>query len=245
MSALRVTTWNVLHRVHGLNWKEPAVARFSDERVRCAHIVERVRGWLEDAPVAVCLQEVSGDLRGALARALPDTVATFVHTYPRVPSLRVPGAHGLSDPREHLLTFVAGPETRALDAATFSDDFGKGYLAVEVDGGTRLVTTHVTFGARGRGQLAQLATHARAAARAVIVGDFNAHAAEVLAGLGEGFVVSDLTGHRGTRTASGGKPAHTIDHVVAHAAEIEAAEVLDGEGLSDHEPVTARVVALS
>ena len=32
MSALRVTTWNVLHRVHGLNWKEPAVARFSDER---------------------------------------------------------------------------------------------------------------------------------------------------------------------------------------------------------------------
>jgi endonuclease/exonuclease/phosphatase family metal-dependent hydrolase len=241
MSSLRVTTWNVLHRVHAVNWGEEAIEGFTDESIRIARISETVRGWLASGTELVCLQEVSGDQLVSLRACAGNDITVAFHRYPRVPRCRGAGDAGLVDPTEHLVTLSVARDTRAVAAETFASDPGKGFLAVQV-AGVRVVCTHVTHGASGHEQLARLAAFAREGrAPTVIVGDFNADAAAVQTGLGEGFVLADLTREPPTRAATETSHARTIDHVAVLDGEIAAVRVHDREGLSDHAPVGATV----
>jgi endonuclease/exonuclease/phosphatase family metal-dependent hydrolase len=233
-----IVTWNVLHRVHAENWKEAPLALFPDERARIDGIRRATEGWLASGVDVVCLQEVSGDQRAALG-AHP---GAFVHTYPRVPSLRTPGPAALDDPREHLLTLAPRLAGTFLESLTFDTDKGKGLLAVDV-GPAVVINTHVSL--RGAAQLALLGDtarrlHASRGKAVIVLGDTNAELPAVRAALGDGFVVSEVKGH--TRVATDDKPAHTIDHVAVLGGSIAHAEVLDGAGLSDHLPVRAKVI---
>jgi endonuclease/exonuclease/phosphatase (EEP) superfamily protein YafD len=77
---------------------------------------------------------------------------------------------------------------------------------------------------------------------AIVVGDFNARADVVRAGLGGDVAITELSGRRPTRVPTADHPAgQTIDHVVVLGGAIVAGVVLDGRGLSDHEPVSADV----
>jgi endonuclease/exonuclease/phosphatase family metal-dependent hydrolase len=239
---LRVTTWNVLHRVHAVNWKEGPVLAFPDERRRIDGISARVARWLGDDVDAICLQEVSGDQLRCLRAVAGASVQVFEHTYPRVPRMRGPEPLDLDDPKEHLVTLVKGLSARQVESRTFDTDPGKGLLAVELASGVLLINTHVSFGPRGRAQLAVIYTLAQAQAGiAVIVGDFNALSDEVCAGLGGPCAISDLAGQAPTRVLTKGHGGRTIDHVVVLGGTIAVASVGEGEGLSDHLPVTATV----
>jgi endonuclease/exonuclease/phosphatase family metal-dependent hydrolase len=242
MRALRLTTWNVLHRVHAVNWKETPVATFPVEAERIAAIAKTVADWLASGVDVVCLQEVSGDQLASLRRALGDSVHLFEHLYPRLPRLRGGGPAELADATEHLVTLVSASceHARRIDARTFDDDPGKGLLAVDVGDDIAVINTHVTWGGKRDAQLPILATLARAArGGAVVLGDFNASPVVVRLALGEPVVLADLDGQRPTRTATHDHEAHTIDHVAVFGGVVESATVLDGRGLSDHEPVTA------
>lgn len=245
MPDLALTTWNVLHRVHAENWDEVSVEAFPDERVRIARISETARQWLRDGVSVICLQEVSGDQLASLRACVGSGVSVFHHCYPRMPRpkrLERPGAPRLDDPSEHLVVLTSDPRARVTACETFASDPGKGFLAVSALG-ARVIATHVTHGARGREQIATLAAFAREGAEpTVLVGDFNANADDVRACLGAGFVVADLAGQRPTRCATPSSEAHTIDHIAALGGELTSASVLDGEGLSDHNPVSARFV---
>jgi endonuclease/exonuclease/phosphatase family metal-dependent hydrolase len=125
-------------------------------------------------------------------------------------------------------------------ATTFASDRGKGLLAVDIGDDALVVDTHVSFGERRAAQLALLERAARDVHRkATIVGDFNAEVDIVSAGLGDRFTLANIT--EPTRIATMTSPAETIDHVAVRGATIVSAEVLDGEGLSDHHPVTAEI----
>lgn len=234
---LRVTTWNVLHRVHAVNWKEQPVQTFPDEAVRIAGITARVVAWLADGAV-VCLQEVSGDQVASLRAAIRER-EMHVHRYPRMPHLRDGGPPALDDPSEHLVT-IAPPGSRPWRAATFATDPGKGFVAVALPGGVVVINTHVSARERGPEQMQLLGQTARQApAGAVVLGDFNAPADRVRTGLGEPLSLSEPPGDRPTRVATSEHPSKRIDHVAAFGGSVASAEVLDGEGLSDHHPVTA------
>jgi endonuclease/exonuclease/phosphatase family metal-dependent hydrolase len=237
---MRVVTWNVLHRVHGVNWKESPVLAFPDERQRIEAITGVVTGWLASGTTVACLQEVSGDQLASLRAALGDTARIFEHLYPRVPRLRDGGPSGLDDPTEHLVMVVNATPARLVESRTFDSDPGKGMLVVDVNG-ARVIDTHVSFGERGIAQLALLAATA-GTERAVVLGDFNATAAAVGAALGEGFSLSDVAAQRPTRIETWEHPGRTIDHVAVSGATLSSAEVLDGKLLSDHNPVAASVL---
>jgi endonuclease/exonuclease/phosphatase family metal-dependent hydrolase len=242
MRRLRVTTWNVLHRVHAMNWHEAPVATFPDERERTAAIATLVGEWFADGVDAVCLQEVSGDQLVALRRA-SSGVQVFDHVYPRLPRVRIGGAAPLDDPTEHLVTLVAGAvSARQAESRTFDSDPGKGFLAVELEASIRLISTHVSFGGRSAKQLAAvLAAASEGPGGAIVVGDFNAPADALRVAFCSPFALCDLTGERPTRDATPDHPGRTIDHVLARGGVIEIASVLDGRGLSDHAPVTSSV----
>lgn len=244
---MNVTTWNVLHRIHAVNWKEAPVLAFPDERVRIAGITALVARWLESGETdLVCLQEVSGDQLASLRAALtPAGVQIFDHLYPRVPCLR--GANEddapvLEDPSEHLVTLVAKTSpARRVGSHTFDSDPGKGFLVVDV-GDIRVIDTHVSFGPRMAAQLTAIAAAAPPTGSPIMVlGDFNALSTMVRVGLGDDFVITDLTGQRHTRIPTSDKPGWTIDHVVVRGAPIDGATVLEHGALSDHSPVRAVV----
>jgi endonuclease/exonuclease/phosphatase family metal-dependent hydrolase len=242
MRTLRLTTWNVLHRVHAVNWKERPVATFPDEKERIAGISKTVAEWLASGVAVVCLQEVSGDQLASLRDALGGAAHVFEHLYPRLPRLRGGGTPELADATEHLVTIVSAAcaEARRIEGRTFDDDPGKGLLAVDVGDDISVINTHVTWGGKREAQLPILATLARAArGGAVVLGDFNASPTVVRLALGEPVVLADLEGQRPTRTATHDHEAHTIDHVAVFGGVVQSATVLDGRGLSDHEPVTA------
>ncbi|MBX3204499.1 MAG: endonuclease/exonuclease/phosphatase family protein [Labilithrix sp.] len=249
MTVLRVTTWNVLHHVHALNWKEKAVERFSDERARVAGISALVARWLADEGSVVCLQEVSGDQLASLREAARG-MHVSEHRYPRLPRLRVSAEAQLDDPTEHLVTITSLP-AKTLYAKTFESDPGKGFLAVAIEparsarsGAVLVINTHVSAKERREAELALLGATAReATGGAILTGDFNAPVDVVRRGLGlgDGLVASDLTGERPTRVATETHAGKTIDHVLTLGGAISAAAVLDGEGLSDHDPVAASV----
>lgn len=236
---MRLVTWNVLHRVHGVNWAEPCLEAWPDERLRQEHVARRVAGWLADGVDAVCLQEVSGD-QLALLEALVLPGRCFSQRAPRLPTLRVKDA-ALGDSSEHLVLLTASPAVRIASDA-FQNDPGKGFLAVRPSGGPCLVTTHVSHGAPGEVQLRLLAQLARQQTPAVVLGDFNAPVRDVVAGVGDGFVAADLSGQGPTRvatpSASSGK---VIDHLLVHGGQVRAASVLPTEALSDHHPVIGEV----
>jgi endonuclease/exonuclease/phosphatase family metal-dependent hydrolase len=237
-----VTTWNVLHRVHAVNWKEAPVVAFPDERVRIAGISQRIASWLGAGVDVVCLQEVSGDQLASLRGVLGDAAHVFQHLYPRLPRVRGGGGSVLDDASEHLVTIVSACGARNVGAQTFAADPGKGMLVVEIDDLIRVINTHVSFGPRAAAQLAMLVEAANETSRgAIVLGDFNTPAEAVQGSLGPAFCLSDLRSQRATRVATSDHPGRTIDHVAVQGGAIESATVLDDEALSDHAPVTATV----
>jgi len=282
----QLTTWNVLHRIHAVNWHEAPVGLFPDERVRIAGITDFIATHLLTSDTAaVCLQEVSGDQLDHLRKTLGEDRATIVtHEYPRVPKLREPvDEPPLTNEKEFLVTLVpraSRREVRVVEEATFDSDPGKGFLAVSLGGNELMViNTHVSAGGRRDKQLARLVRTAAKHSRVALLGDWNtehallaatlnalaepngikpgggagaragagaagAAAAGAGAGAGAAFTVTDLSHQPVTRVGSDAKPGHTIDHVVAKSPlQVEPGTVRDAAGLSDHQPVTARVFA--
>lgn len=221
---ITVATWNVLHRIHAENWGEDVATQWPDESKRVAAIAGRVAELPADV---IALQEVSGDLLAVLG-----TSGRTVHAmrYPRVPRPRRLASQ-LKDDTEYLVLLVDGP-SRQVAELTFDDDWGKGALAVHAAGLT-VIATHVSWGNKRPGQLAQVKE--LAAAPAVLLGDFNADRDKVLGDLGESFRAAQLPPGATTR----GKQA--IDHVIVRGATATDAQVLDSEGLSDHHPVQATI----
>jgi endonuclease/exonuclease/phosphatase family metal-dependent hydrolase len=241
---VKITTWNVLHRIHAENWKEAPVTSHPDERDRSAAVAALVARWLDADTDIVCLQEVSGDQLAALRGVVGPNVRVFDHVYPRIPRLRREGGPDLHDPKEHLVVLVKDLAARQHASSTFASDPGKGMLVVDVGDDARIIDTHVTFGPRGIAQLEVLAGAARDERRAsVVVGDFNAPRDVVQAGLGGDIVVAEVVGP--TRIASAESSGKTIDHVAVRGASIVSVHVLDANGLSDHQPVIAEITLVS
>lgn len=237
---MRVTTWNVLHRVHAMNWEPGSVAAFPDERVRNVAVAEAVAGWLAAGTDVVCLQEVSGDQLARLREAVGARAKVFVHAYPRVPRLRRAAPAPLEDPTEQLVVLARGGGACLYAERTFDADPGKGLLAVDLGGGVLVVDTHVSWGPRAAAQLPLLAEAASGQARvAIVTGDFNAPGDVVQRGLGAAFARADVVGP--TRLGGTGQGGDVIDHVFVRGARVLSAEVLDEGGLSDHRPVTAEL----
>ncbi len=237
---LAVVTWNLLHRVHAQNWSEPAIDAHPDEAARIAAITRRIAAGFPPATV-VCLQEVSGDQLASLREALPGA-SIFAWSYPRVPALRRPGPSPLADPTEHLVVLVHGA-ARHVHGETFASDRGKGFLGVEI-GDTLVLDTHATPGAEHAAQCARLAEQASLHAGPVlIVGDFNEDRATSLAHVGRDFRVAvPREPALPTRPrADGRSKSQTIDHAMVRGAPIAWAEVLSGEGLSDHNPLIVQI----
>lgn len=234
---MRVATWNVLHRIHAMNWSEPAIAAHPDEAARIAALTARI---VELGDV-VCLQEVSGDQLASLRAAFP-AEAVHVHVYPRVPRLyRAPpdAVSPLADSSEQLVTIAQGGK-RVL-GETFPSDKGKGLLIVEV-GDIAVINTHVTWGDHAPAQCARLAAAASAYAAVVIVGDFNDDRARCSERLGPAFVPGIPGIEKPTRPRTDPKAkSEVIDHVFASGCTVTSTEVLAGGGLSDHNPVAATV----
>lgn len=237
---MRITTWNVLHRIHAVNWSDAPVSAYPDEHERILGIAETVARWVTTDVDVVCLQEVSGDQLAALRAKVPSTVAVLDHRLPRVPRLRRQTADALADPSEHLVVLARGvAAARVRDAHTFESDPGKGMIAVELEEGRTVICTHVSYGDRSPAQLARLTDAGRDVDGTIVVaGDFNAPASVVQQAFGNAFALAKIEGP--TRVAPGGA-SKVIDHVLVRAGNITSAAVLDTGGLSDHLPVTAAI----
>jgi endonuclease/exonuclease/phosphatase family metal-dependent hydrolase len=229
--ALALVTWNVLHRVHAVNWDEGVIAAHADEQARIAAIAR----WIVDVDAdVVCLQEVSGDLLEALRDAERHVFATC---YPRVPRYyRRSEPQALRDPTEYLVT-ISRRGGQPVTATAFASDPGKGYQVVELDG-VAVIDTHVSWGERHAAQCAELARVATAIAGPVVLcGDFNADLATCAARL-PGLAPAVLGPERVTRPRhTPSERSETIDHVFVRGLAILGAAVLDAHNLSDHHPV--------
>lgn len=233
-----VLTWNVLHRVHAENWGEPTVTRWPDEAARIAEITARVAVRTEHV---VALQEVSGDQLAGLRAALGKGRTFHTLRYPRLPRLRGGVTVSLDDATEFLVVLVDGP-ARPVSSASFDDDPGKGFLAVQTDRAL-VIGAHVGFGDRRTGHLAQMAAAAKEAELPVVMlGDFNADAKTVSASLGPEFTVLEPGVHAlPTRPGPDGRHDAHIDHVVVRGAVGGTVEVEDADSLSDHNLLTAAI----
>lgn len=247
--SLTVITWNVLHRVHADNWQEPSIGAHPDERVRIAAITSRAAELLTQAD-ALLLQEVSGDQLAALRAAatadgaltaVADRVSVASFLYPRVPTPRR-GPSPLGDRSEHLV-IVCGDACTPLSQHAFADDLGKGTLAVTFQEAS-VLCAHLSHGERHRAQWAEVAALVgRLPAPVILGGDLNADRKTAAALLGPSARwAAPSAGGRPTRPrVAPSEKSMDIDHVVAWGGEIEQLEVLDGQGLSDHNPVRARI----
>jgi hypothetical protein len=257
MTMFQLTTWNVLHRIHAVNWSEAPVTQFPDERVRIAGITDFIATHLLPISTAIGLQEVSGDqLTSLRAVFTPDKATILTHEYPRLPKLKQPSpttGSPLSDLKEYLVTIVPHPRAaKKIESETYDSDPGKGFLAVSVDDALTVINTHVSSGNRRDKQLARLVRAAESDTSVALLGDFNTEhdllrATLITLSFGHsimgGFTLTDLSAQPVTRIGSPGKSAgHTIDHVISkHPLTIEPGTVIDAGGLSDHQPVTARI----
>jgi endonuclease/exonuclease/phosphatase family metal-dependent hydrolase len=241
---VRVVTWNVLHRIHAVNWEEGPVAGYPDESIRSAAIAAEVAALAarQHGCTVLLLQEVSGDQLARLRAELP-SAEVFQHAYPRIPRLRRADGSHLLDPTEHLVTLIAGATARLVRGETARQDPGKGFLAVALDGGPTVLNTHVSAGERRVAQLEAIANAMDGAAPgcAIVGGDFNADAAIVAEALGARTTLARPPGDRPTRVSTDAKPGRAIDHIAVVRGAIRSAAVLDGRGLSDHHPVAAEV----
>jgi endonuclease/exonuclease/phosphatase (EEP) superfamily protein YafD len=234
---ITVATWNVLHRVHAVNYGEETAARWPDEHQRIAAVTALLAGRAEQV---IALQEVSGDQLVSLRAGLPGR-AVHAFRYPRVPVPRR-GPSPLRDRDEYLVLLMEEPGWRA-GAWAFDDDPGKGALVVHA-AGMLFASVHVSWSQRGPGQLARLAGLADAwtGYPVVLLGDFNADRAAVAAGLGSAFTVAwPPPGTRPTRPGASGTGPLFIDHVAARGARVSAMTVEDAGGLSDHDLVRADI----
>jgi hypothetical protein len=236
--AMRIVTWNVLHRTHAENWRESVPDRYPDERARIAEVTARVRALVSREEAAICLQEVSGDQLASL-QATFGAAAVHAFCYPRVPRLRdASAAQQLTDPREFLVTIA--PAAAAGRGLAFDNDPGKGALAVPLRAMV-LVNAHFTFGEARAPQVRQALSLAGDGA-CVLCGDCNAGADLVGAELGAGFVVAPMPeGSLPTRPREAGSKPPAIDHVFGRGVELSQAEVVDARGVSDHNPVVTAV----
>ncbi|GAA5093206.1 endonuclease/exonuclease/phosphatase family protein [Nocardia iowensis] len=234
---ITVATWNVLHRIHAENWYEDVSSRWPDEAARIDALTARVAARTERV---IALQEVSGDQLISLRAALPGRTVHSMQ-YQRVPTARR-HASALRDPSEHLVLIVEGP-SREITAESFTDDPGKGALAVAT-GGAVVIATHLTGDRRRTKQLARLVELASATPEypAILLGDFNIDRDTVAASLGESFTVADLPSDSlPTRPRSSGAKSQFIDQVVVREATVREIVVEDADGLSDHNLVRATI----
>lgn len=244
MTALRLTTWNLLHRVHAENWGEEVPARHPDESRRIQAQSARIAALMGGSSL-LGLQEVSGDQLASLRATLPSDVELFSFRYPRRPRPRRGTRHRatLDDPSEHLVTLIAGGiSARVVEAQAFAEDPGKGFVAIDL-GGVLMINTHVSYGKRSRDQLAHLARLiGRYSGPVVLCGDFNADRETVAASLGPSLTFARAApGSLPTRPRHRSTKSDIIDHVIVDDGRAGAATVLDAEGLSDHNIVTADV----
>lgn len=229
-----VVSWNVLHRIHAVNWSEPAIRQWTDERTRISSIADFIAATKADV---ICLQEVSGD-QLAMLRDI-ENGELFVTRYPRVPTFREPTTEAMRDPAEYLVIIVRGTGARLVRAEAFPTDGGKGFQRVELANLTTVINAHVSYGEKRIAQLARLAVEARQApGLAVVCGDLNADRATCAHDLGEGFVAAvPLDGlHTRPRQAPSEK-SQDIDHAFVLGGDVLEASVLGAEGRSDHNPV--------
>jgi endonuclease/exonuclease/phosphatase family metal-dependent hydrolase len=232
---VRVVTWNLLHRIHAMNWSEPAIEAHPDETVRIAAITAKLVSLPADV---LCLQEVSGDQLASLRTAFEQV---NVHTYPRVPRPRDGVRAPLADVTEHLVTIVRGSRVRQTASDTYPTDKGKGYLIVELDD-IAVINTHLSFGDKHAAQCSQLVTAARGFSACVIVGDFNDDRTCCGERLGARFTPALPAIERPTRPRTDPRSkSEVIDHIFVAGCTAVDVEVLAGGGLSDHNPVTATI----
>ena len=244
MTALRVTTWNLLHRVHAENWGEEVPTLHPEEAPRIRAQSARIAALMEGSAL-VGLQEVSGDQLSSLRATLPRDVELVSLRYPRRPRPRRGTSHRatLGDPSEHLVTLIGGGlSARLVEAQAFAEDPGKGFVAIDI-GGALMINTHVSYGKRSRVQLAHLARLiGRYSGPVVLCGDFNADRETVAACLGPSLSFARAApGSLPTRPRHRSTKSDTIDHVIVEGGRAGAATVLDAEGLSDHNIVTAAI----
>ena len=235
-SPMKILTWNVLHRVHAETHSEPAIERWPDEAARVRAIAALISKALTVEGVEVALlQEVSGDVLAELRARLPDQ-RVLDHLYPRVPK-KTPSVR---DPREHLVV-VAPRGAQLLRAQTFDTDPGKGFLMVGLPDGTAVISTHVSWGAKGAAQLALLSQVMNEAGGAICLGgDFNAEGAAVAKAFGAGVVIGRLPSNS-PRTRPKGAGGSDIDHLLCRNASLSDVRVLEHDELSDHRPVAATI----
>ncbi len=236
-------TWNVLHRVHAENYLEPVLAQWPHEPHRVGAIAQFIVEALTTRRVeVVLLQEASGDVLKALSANLGPGYELYAHELPRVPRFKRQTSSGAVDVREHVAV-VAPRGGRVVAAGTSADDLGKGYVGVELPGGTLTVfSTHVSWGPRQPAQLAKLRDVAAGLTGPVVIGgDFNAEKEHVVAGLGDEFVVTSLGPNSLPTRPSRNEAGQVIDHLLARGASWVEVEVIDEQRLSDHLPVAARL----
>lgn len=233
-----VVSWNVLHRIHAVNWSEPALGHWNDERSRIGSIADFIAATSADV---VCLQEVSGD-QLAMLRDVEEG-ELFATRYPRVPAYRRPTIEALRDSAEYLVTIVRDQGARLVRGEAFPTDGGKGLQRVELANQTTVINAHVSFGDKRTAQLARLAIEAQQApGLAIVCGDFNADRATCLADLGDGFAAAvPLDGLHTRPRQLPSEKSQDIDHVFVCGGKALEASVLDGETRSDHNPVRVRV----
>ncbi len=236
-------TWNVLHRVHAENYREPAVTLWPDEAERVEAVARFVlEAILKHECQLVLMQEVSGDVLTAIRAQLPSAMTALSHQVPRMPKLKNRGLTSLTDPSEHVA--VIGPATMTmLRGQTAPNDSGKGLVAVQADEGLVAISMHVSWGSKSAGQLQVLqALMNELPGEVVVGGDFNAERTEVLSGLGAQWVVAQLdAASPRTRQNPEGEGAD-IDHLIARSGTWADVHVLENRGLSDHSPLLATLI---
>lgn len=243
---LPVATWNVLHRIHAVNWSEPAIAAHADEDARVAAIAKRVRALAADDGRVVALQEVSGDQVTALRDELAD-FEVVVAAYPRVPKYFRPEqvAAWPRDATEYLVVVAPLGEVRSFESYAFPSDGGKGFLSLQLASRVLVVAAHVSWGDKRPAQLAELAAGVRAhGGPAVVLGDFNEARDIVVGDLGAEFVAGVPAPGLTTRPrAVTSTKSENIDHAIAFRARLRDVEVASAGGLSDHNIVVATLVS--
>lgn len=225
MLEMRVATWNVLHWVHAQNHRED-LSRFPTEQKRARAVVDRI--VYMDAEVT-CLQEVSGDTLELITATVG---RECVHSFqlPRVPKLKA-GASVLRDSSENLVIVTAGIKVHF---QAFSDDDGKGFIAVRCRSGTLVVNTHISGDPKNRPlQLKALDAWISSQPGPVILcGDFNCDAMQTLQSLRPGWGVAVV---RSDLKISRPKSNQLIDHILSwNGTEPAFANIEDVGGISDH-----------
>lgn len=261
--ALRVITFNCLHPIHGINWSEiPMRSTTYDETARVAATTQILRtliGARRDGEVlVVALQEVSELQAMHLVVLNLEFNGTETRSTPSdIPKLRAPATAGYGNLpvslSEHQMVLVFGAKATVAERGVFAEDDTNGYCALDIpERSLRVVSTHLSYGARRLSQIAMLADVAANAlntglSTCLITGDFNCTAeAARRSWLSEipCEIVSACTSTRIGKTGDGPMMAgETIDHFLVAgkplAPHVVRVYETDTATISDHRPVEA------